>query len=83
MKINWKTVAMATSLSAASLVGGYYLGGKNATEELIDALQSTCGRSETLMQFPDGSLAACIPLRQAPSAEEKYLRRELDKRNEA
>jgi len=83
MKINWKSVAVAASLSVGSLVGGYYLGGKNATEELVDALQSTCGRSETLMQFPDGSIAACIPLRQSPKTEEKFLRRGLDKSLEA
>ncbi len=59
-------------------VGSYWLGDKNATEGLTDALQATCGRSPTIIEFGDGSRAACMPLRQQPNVEEKF-QRGLDK----
>ncbi len=53
-------------------VGSYWLGDKNATESLTDALQATCGRAPTIIEFGDGSRAACMPLRQEPQLENKF-----------
>lgn len=68
----WPRILGLLSLSLACLGGGYWVGKTKASSDLVDALQSTCGRAGTLMQFPDGSVAACGPIRMQPELENKF-----------
>ncbi len=78
MKINWKAILGAVSLSVGSLVGGYYLGAKNATEDILDTLTLGCMRG-TLMQLPNGEVVVCGPIRYQPEQQQKSLQWGLDK----
>ena len=82
MNMKWKRIAVLLGASIASMVGGYYLGAKNATESILDTLTLGCTRG-ALLQLPNGEVVGCAPIRNQPEQQQKSLQWGLDKSHEA
>ena len=68
----WLINSVVLSLFAFASGGGYILGKKNATAELLDTLEMVCTRGDVLMEFPSGRKAVCLPVKLSPKTEEKF-----------